>query len=328
MGKSCTLPSCAFPWARITHEPRDVSHDRVKARVTLNDYTLVERENVLGVMEGMPPASLISDYGAFLGDGVAPVIHRVQSSSGLLGWMFSVRGNPEALPGLMFGFLFARDAPPMDLDVLYKDVRREFGGTWRVHLPPSTLGPRYLASFKGKLSRYESHDAFILRGDGEADYESQLKPEARQNIEKAKRAGISIKAGLSGAQVMQFLSVHLRNNGRQKLPPLTRDDISRFSAIFGERLVLHIAFDANRPQAAVLAVHDQGYCLVLDHASATTQRDSAADYLCYWSMISSLAGKGVNSFELGFGSGKDDDVSLVKTRLGAEQARCFTVGAR
>ena len=202
-------------------------------------------------MEGMPPVSLIADYGACLGNSAPPVIHRVESPKGLLGWMFSVKGNPEALPGLMFGFLFAKDAPPMDLDVLYKDVRREFGGTWRVHLPPSVLGPRYFASFKGKVSRYESHDAFLVRGAGEKDYENQLKLEARQNIEKARKAGIRIKTGFAGAQVMQFLSVHLRNNGRQKLPPLTREDISRFSAIFGDRLVLHIAFDTNRPQAAV-----------------------------------------------------------------------------
>ena len=279
-------------------------------------------------MGSMPPVRLLLDYALFLGDGKALDVHRVDAGDRVLGWMLSVNTNPESLPGRMYGFLFEANAPRLDLDVLYKDVRREFGGTWRVHLPPGVMGPGYLASYKNKASRYESHVTYLVEARSERDLWNAMDGQARTSIEKAEKQGEKVRVGWGGAQGMQYLSLHVRNNTREKLPPLGRDELARLRDIFGEGLKLYVSYREGSPVSGVLALVVDDYALVIDYAGVKPLDEDGSSFLTLWTAVTDLMKSGVRRIDLGFSADGQSAASRLKERIGGTQHRCYTVGAR
>ena len=285
-------------------------------------------KDIHGVLTDCPPPGLLLGYARFMGQGKEPVIHRVENSGYLVGWMVSISGQTEALPGRMYGFLFSEHAPVFDLDTLYKDLRREFGGTWRVHLPPMSLGPKYEATYKGHLGRYENHSTFVLRGETEEQYWACLKRVGRQGVEKARKAGVVVKSGFGGAQMMQFLSLNVHKSARVKSPAMNREELSRLRAEFGDGLQLHVGFLDGRPIAAVMSVMVDSYGLLIDNSSHEEAWDSNPNNLVVWEAVAELARRGAKLVGMGFSPPEHEGSARFKIHMGGEQAFCYTVGAR
>lgn len=294
----------------------------------MNQYTLVSPSDVGTLHPDAPPPGLLFGYVEFVSGGKPAVIHRVEGPKGLYGWMVSSQGNPEALPGRMYGFLGAQGSPNLDLDTLYKDLRREFGGTWRVHLPPMDVGPVYESSYRGTLGRYESHSTFLMRGKVEGDFWNCLKRVGRQGVEKARKAGIVVKEGFSGAQGMHFLSLNVHKSTRVKAPVMSREELTRLQSVFGDGLELHVGFHEGRPVSAVLSLLVGSYGLLIDNSSHEDAWESNPNNLVVWEAIAGLARKGARLVDMGFSSPEQKGAARFKVHMGGTQAICYTVGAR
>lgn len=294
----------------------------------MNQYVVVDEEDIGALLPEAPPAALVLGYARFAAPGKEPLIHRVSAREEILGWMVSASGNPEALPGRMYGFLVALGGGRVDLDVLYKDVRREFGGNWRVHLPPQQLGPKYEASFKGKLSRYESHTTFLVKGRTPEEYWSRLKRVGRQGVAKAERLGVVVKEGFAGAAMMQFLALHVAKNARLGSPSLNREMIGRLQQVFGDALFLFVGYHEGRAVSAVLGVCCESYGMLIDNASNPDDWGTNPNNLVVWKAMEHFSNLGARVVDMGFSGPGEEGASQFKEHMGGESAPCFTVGAR
>ena len=292
-------------------------------------FERVDEAEIEAAPQGLPPTELLLAYARFSSGGNAPSCYQVSEETGeLVGWMIQSSDSDECLPGRMYGFVLATGASGVDLDRLYRSIRREFGGNWRVHLPPLAGERAYSASYKDKLSRYESHFTYIIECDSEEDAWSKLKRVGRQGVEKSRRLGLEVREGRSPAAVMQFLSLALHKSQRLKSPQMSRDDFSRLENLFGNQLSLHIGFFEQRPVSAVLSVQSGGYAMFIDNASLSDSWDVNPNNGVVWEAIAHHVNNGARTIDLGFSTRGQEGAGRFKKNMGGTERTCFTVGAR
>ena len=278
---------------------------------------------------GLPPRELLLSYATFASGGREPHCFRVTEEAGdTVGWMVQATPSDECLPGRMYGFVFDKSSHGLDLDRLYRSIRREFGGNWRVHLPPLESPMEYSASFKNKLSRYESHFTYLLRCTTEKEAWSRLKRVGRQGVEKSRRSGLEIRKGRNPAAVMQFLSLALHKSQRLKSPQMTREDFTRLEELFEDQLALHVGYLENRPVSAVLSVQSGEYAMFVDNASLTDSWSANPNNGVVWAAMVHHVAQGATTVDLGFSTREQEGAGRFKKHMGGTERVCFTVGAR
>jgi hypothetical protein len=245
------------------------------------------------------------------------------SSEGvLLGWIVGVEwgGRLDALPERMYGFVPAVAGQPVDLDHLYAQLRKEFGGKFTVNFPPTSLGCTYVVSLRPNFSRYHANDTFVLRASTEVEAWELVPRVGRQGVRKAEREGVEVSLATDGGAWMRYLGLHVSKNARRHAPVLSRLDLDSLRENFGNRLGLVVASRGNVPLAAVAFVVDGAYGVLVDNASQPEHWHLNPNNLAVWEAVRECIRRGAKVVDFGFSAVDDEGGARFKEHMGA--SRC------
>jgi hypothetical protein len=279
------------------------------------------------------PAALLDGYARFCTDRFAKasrVTLALETEAGeLLGWVLGVEafGRLDALPDRMYGFVRAGSPAPIDLDGVWKALRREYGGKFNLFMPPEALSGPVCASVKGKVARYHAHDTFLMHcADVDAAW-SGVERVGRQGVAKAEREGVRVSMATDGAAFMRYLGLHVAKSSRLGSPAMRRQDIDLLRTLFGPNLGLSLALVEDRPIAAVLFLTMGSYAMLIDNASLPEHWHLNPNNLVVWKAVEECITRGATTVDFGFSTAEDEGARRFKAHMGARPHPVFLVTA-
>ena len=287
-------------------------------------------EALAGGVGPIPPAFILAAarYHEVLSDKAAVTVQSLHSAEDCLGWLVGVRrgtGRIDSLPDRMYGFIHANGAGPIDLDGVYKLLRREWGGSFRTNFPALALGGEYEGSHRGRVDRYHLSDTFLLAPESEDAARSAIRRVARQALQKAERGPLEVRSSGGASDWMQFLGLHVAKSARRGSPAMGRAEIRALQEVFGEGLGLHLATLEGRPVAAVVHVRMGAYAMMLDNASLPEHWGLNPNNLVVWTAMRDRVREGVKLIDLGFSAREDAGGHRFKEHMGGERTAVYSV---
>jgi len=279
---------------------------------------------------GVPPGLILAAarYHCVLNASAELSVDALVEEGVTLGWFIGLRrgtGRIEALPDRMYGFIPSTAVLPVDLDQVYKLLRREWGGSFRVNFPPQALGCVYKGTFRGTTDRYHLSDTFLVSTTDEEAARGGIRRVARQALRKAERGPLEVRSRGGASEWMQFLGLHVAKSARHGSPAMGRGEIRALQEVFHEGLGLHLASLEGRPVAAVVHVRMGSYALMLDNASLPEHWGLNPNNLVVWNAMRDLIRGGVEIIDLGFSARDDEGGSRFKKHMGGETCPLFSV---
>jgi len=283
-----------------------------------------------GGREGVPPALVLAaaQYHVALNAKADLSVHALQEEGEVLGWLVGVQrgtGRTDSLPDRMYGFVRSASERPLDLDGVYKLLRRVWGGSFRANFIPAELGGAYVGSYKGTTDRYHLSDTFLVRHEDEEGLRRGVRRVARQALQKAERGPLEVRSRGRAGDWMQFLGLHVAKSARHGSPAMGRAEIRALQSVFGDRLGLTLAVLEGTPVAAVVHVQFGEYALMLDNASLREHWGLNPNYLVVWHAMRDLLRGGARVIDMGFSARDDEGGHRFKEHMGGTRCPVFSV---
>ena len=159
-----------------------------------------------------------------------------------------------------------------------------------------------------------------LRPDLAALFAAFQKSSTQRKIQRAEREGLLYRSGRSPELLDAFQTVFLMTRRRHGVPPQPVAWFRNLIDCFGEALQIRVAFQDERPVAAILTLRHKDTLVYKYGGSDPRFSNLGGTHLLFWRSIEEAKAEGLRRFDLGRTDWDNTGLITFKDRWGAAQS--------
>ncbi len=207
-----------------------------------------------------------------------------------------------------------------DLDAIASALERESrGGQWR-YVEVRPLHRFAMATSLAHATVPYTFHQLDLRPDVDTLFRNCHKNSTQRKILRAEREGLRSREGTSDELLDCFYRLHTLTRQRHRRPPQPRKWFVNLRRGFGDALQIRVAFQGERPVAAVLTIRHKD-TLVYKYGGSDSRRNNLGGmHFLLWRAIQEGKAAGLHFFDFGRTEAAQHGLITFKKRWGATQS--------